>query len=98
MAGGNLVEFLGQDETPLHFWGDSLKGKKVEALFLKDGNIPELRSKENFDLNIVQTIVKRQLESRETDKWNRIVNKCMVVSEENSTEVHHMYTMRTVTN
>ena len=52
----------------------------------------------NVEFKIVQTIIKRQLEDEETDKWIRIVNTCMGFSEENSTGAHHMYTMRTDTN
>ena len=41
LVGGDLVEYLGKDNTPLHFLGDALKGKKEEDLFLKGGNIPD---------------------------------------------------------
>ena len=70
------------------------EGKKVEDLFLKGGTIPEQRSTDNFEFNIVQTIIKCQLEGGETDKWKNIVNTCMGVSEETSTRVHHMYIMQ----
>ena len=43
-GGGNMVEYLGQYDTPLHFQGDALKGKKAEDFFLKDGTIPDPRS------------------------------------------------------
>ena len=69
------------------------EGKKVEDLFLKDDTIPDPRSTDNAQFMILQTIVKRQLEVGETDKWNKIVNTCMGVSEETSTGVHHLYTM-----
>ena len=92
LAGGDLVEYLGQKDTPLHFQGDALKGKKAEELFLKDRNIPDPRFMENVEFKIVQTIMKRQLEGRETDKWDKIVNTCIGFSEETFTVVHHMYT------
>ena len=66
------------------------EGKKAEELFLKDGNIPEPRSTENVEFKIVQTINKRQLEGGQTDKWTKIFNKCMGVSEETFTGVHHL--------
>ena len=75
------------------------EGKKVDYLFLEGGTIPDPISTENTVFNIVQNIINRQLEGGETDKWNKIVNMCMGVSEETSTGVHHMNTMeKTVTN
>ena len=75
------------------------EGKKVEDLFLKYGTIPDSRSTDNVEFKIVQTIIKCQLEVGQTDKWNKIVNTCMGVSEDTSTGVHHMYTTKkTVTN
>ena len=62
-------------------------------MFLKDGNIPDPIFMENSQFKIFQTIIKRQLEGGETDKWNKIVNTCMGVSEETSTRVRHMCTM-----
>ena len=62
LEGGNMVEYLGQYDTPLHFQGDALKGKKVEDFFLKDGTIPDPSSTEKIYFNIFQTIIKRQLE------------------------------------
>ena len=62
-------------------------------MFLKDGNISDPISTGNVKFDIVQTIIKRQLEGGKTDKWNKIVNICMRVSEETSTGVHHLYTM-----
>ena len=69
------------------------EGKKAEYLFLKDVTIPDPSSMENDEFKIVQTIIKRQLEGGEIDKWNKIVNTCMGVSEKTSTGVHHIYTM-----
>merc|ERR1719213_979103 len=39
------------------------------------------------------TIIKRLLESGETDKWNKIASRCHGVSEETTTGVHRLYTM-----
>ena len=93
LAGGDLVKYLGQDDNPLHFRGDSLKGNKAEEFSLKDGTIPEPIPTENVEFKIVQTIIKRQLKSGETDKWNKTVNTCMRFSEEIFMGVHHLYTM-----
>ena len=78
--GGNMNIFIHEDN-------------KVENLFLKDGTITNPRSTDNVYLKISQTTIKRQLEGGETDKWNKIVNMCMGVSEETFTGVHQLYTM-----
>ena len=59
---------------------------KAEQLFLKDSTIPDLSSTDNDDFNIVQTIIKRQLEGGETDKSGTN----MRFSEETSTVFHHL--------
>ena len=63
--------------------------KKEGDLFLKYCNIPDLSSTDNSEFKIFQTI-KCQLEGGETDKWYKIVNTCMGVSEETSTVVHNL--------
>ena len=61
LTGGDMVKYLGQDDTPLHFLGEPLKGKKVEDFFIKDITIPEPISTENVEFKIVQAIIKHQL-------------------------------------
>merc|ERR1712032_1118472 len=50
-------------------------------------------STDNAEFKIVLTIIKRLLESGETDKWNKIATRCHGVSEETTTGVHRLYTM-----
>ena len=69
------------------------KGRKAEGFFLKNVTIPDPRSTENYEFNIVQTIIKRQIEGGETDKRNKNANTYIGVSEDTSTGFHHMYTM-----
>merc|ERR1711971_1473706 len=69
------------------------EGKKAEDLFLKDGTLPDPTSTDNAEMKIVLTIIKRLLESGETDKWNKIAKRCVGVSEETTTGVHRLYTM-----
>ena len=90
LAGGDLVKYLGQDDNPLHFRGDSLKGNKAEEFFLKDGTIPEPIPTENVEFKIVQTIIKRQLKSGDTDEWNNIITACVGFSGETFTGVYHL--------
>ena len=75
------------------------QGKKAEDFFLNDGTIPDPISTDNAEFKIVQTIIKLQLEGGEIDKWNKISNTCMSISEETSAGVHRLYTMqKTCTN
>ena len=46
--------------------------KKADGLLLKNGTIPDPSSTYNSEFKIFQTIIKRQLEGGETDKWNKI--------------------------
>eukprot|EP00547_Thalassionema_nitzschioides_P004884 CAMPEP_0194199150 /NCGR_PEP_ID=MMETSP0156-20130528/263_1 /TAXON_ID=33649 /ORGANISM="Thalassionema nitzschioides, Strain L26-B" /LENGTH=481 /DNA_ID=CAMNT_0038924003 /DNA_START=32 /DNA_END=1477 /DNA_ORIENTATION=- len=69
------------------------EGKKAEDLFLKDGTLPDPSSTDNAEFVIVLTIIKRLLESGETDKWNKMAARCKGVSEETTTGVHRLYTM-----
>ena len=65
----------------------------------KYGNITDPISNENVDFKIVQTIIRRQLEGRDTDNWTNFFNTRMGVSEDTSIGVHHLYTMeKTCTN
>ena len=47
------------------------EGKKTEDLLLKDGAIPDPISTDNAEFKIVKTIIKRQLEDGEMDKWKK---------------------------
>jgi len=69
------------------------EGKKAEDLFLANGTLPDPSSTDNAEFKIVLTIIKRLLESGETDKWNKIAKRCKGVSEETTTGVHRLYTM-----
>ena len=70
------------------------EGKKAEELFLKDGTVPDPTPTDNNEFKVLQTIIKHQLEGVDMDKWNKITNACMRVSEETSMIVHHMYTIK----
>ena len=41
--------------------------KKAEDLFFKDGTIPDTSSTDNAEFNILQTIIKRQIEGGDMD-------------------------------
>ena len=82
-----IVDYRGDMTLLIH------EVKKAEEFFLKDGNVHDSSSTDNSELNIVQTIIKHQLESLEADKWNKVSNTCMSIYEDTSTVVHHLYTM-----
>merc|ERR1712086_394702 len=69
------------------------EGKKAEDLFLINGTLPDPSSTDNAEFKIVLSIIKRLLESGETDKWNKMAKRCMGVSEETTTGVHRLYSM-----
>jgi len=69
------------------------EGKKAEDLFLKDGTLPDPESTDNAEFKIVLTIIKRLLQEGVTDKWNKLVNRFVGVSEETTTGVHRLYSM-----
>ncbi|GKY95617.1 adenosylhomocysteinase 2 [Mayamaea pseudoterrestris] len=69
------------------------EGKKAEDAFLKDGTLPDPNSTDNAEFKIVLAIIKRLLEAGETDKWNKIAQRCKGVSEETTTGVHRLYIM-----
>eukprot|EP00549_Striatella_unipunctata_P004289 CAMPEP_0118692674 /NCGR_PEP_ID=MMETSP0800-20121206/11436_1 /TAXON_ID=210618 ORGANISM="Striatella unipunctata, Strain CCMP2910" /NCGR_SAMPLE_ID=MMETSP0800 /ASSEMBLY_ACC=CAM_ASM_000638 /LENGTH=481 /DNA_ID=CAMNT_0006590729 /DNA_START=86 /DNA_END=1531 /DNA_ORIENTATION=+ len=69
------------------------EGKKAEDLFKENGTVPDPSSTDNAEFKIVLTIIKRLLESGETDKWNKIASRCQGISEETTTGVHRLYIM-----
>ena len=60
-------------------------------MFHKYGTIPDPRSTDNVEFNIVQNIIKRQLEGGETSNWDKVVNMCMRFSEDTFKGVHYLY-------
>jgi adenosylhomocysteinase len=69
------------------------EGKKAEDLYKKNGTIPDPNSTDNAELKIVLSIIKRIILSGDVDKWTKISNRCMGVSEETTTGVHRLYSM-----
>ena len=82
-----IVDYGGDMNLLIH------KGNKLDDFSLKGGNLPDPSSMDNVDSKIAKTIIKRQLEGGYTDKWNKISNTCMGVSEDTSMGFHRLYTM-----
>merc|ERR1712159_686185 len=60
--------------------------------FEKDGTLPDLAGKEGEFL-IVLTVIKQLLEAGVTDKWTKLVDNFIGVSEETTTGVHRLIQM-----
>ena len=69
------------------------EGNKAQDLLLKDITTPDPISTDNAEFKVVQTVIKRQLEGGETDKWKKIDNKYTGFSEGTSTGVQHLFNM-----
>jgi len=68
------------------------EGHKAEKAFKESGAIPSLEGKEGEFL-IVTTVIKQLLEKGVTDKWTKLVDGFIGVSEETTTGVHRLQQM-----
>ena len=69
------------------------EGVKAEALFAKDGTVPDPTSTDNPEFKIVLTLICRTLKTV-AQKWTKIANRFIGVSEETTTGVHRLYEMQ----
>ncbi|KAL7551003.1 hypothetical protein ACHAWF_018033 [Thalassiosira exigua] len=86
-TGRTIVDDGGDTALLIH------EGKKAEGAFSKDDTLPDPSSTDNEEFKIFLTIIKRLLESGETDEWNKIARRCKGVSKETTTGVHRLYTI-----
>jgi len=68
------------------------EGVKAEALYKKDGTLPDPNSTTNPEFKIVLGIIAREL-PKQSDKWTRLAARMVGVSEETTTGVHRLYAM-----
>ena len=68
-------------------------GVKAEAAFKKDGTVPDPDSTDNPEFHIVLKIIKRTL-NEDPQKWTKMANKIVGVSEETTTGVKRLYEMQ----
>merc|ERR1711966_245249 len=68
------------------------EGYKAEQAFKENGALPDLEGKEGEFL-IVLTVIKQLLEKGVTDKWTKLVESFIGVSEETTTGVHRLIQM-----
>lgn len=69
------------------------EGVKAEALFLKDGTLPDPTSTENPEFQIVLRIIKDSIPV-DNQRWTKLAKKCVGVSEETTTGVKRLYEMQ----
>ena len=68
------------------------EGVKAEEAYEKDGTLPDPTSTDNEEMQIVLTILAREL-PKSPKKWRQLAERCVGVSEETTTGVHRLYQM-----
>merc|ERR1719424_405697 len=68
------------------------EGAKAEALFEKDGTVPDPSSTDNAEFKIILQMICRTLKT-DPKKWTKVVDRFIGVSEETTTGVHRLYQM-----
>jgi len=66
------------------------EGVKAEHEFEKLGTLPDPASTDNAEMKEVLKILRRELESGNTQKWRKMVAGLQGVSEETTTGVHRL--------
>jgi adenosylhomocysteinase len=68
------------------------EGFKAEIAFAKDGTLPNPDSTDNAEFKIVLALIARELK-KDANRWHRVVERWVGVSEETTTGVHRLYQM-----
>jgi len=69
------------------------EGVDAEIAFEKDGTLPDPTSTDNAEMKIVYQVLARTLKSGKLNKWRRLADRMIGVSEETTTGVHRLYNM-----
>jgi len=69
------------------------EGAKAEALFEKDGTLPDPSSTTNAEFKLILEHIKRTITTGDKKKWTKIVERWIGVSEETTTGVHRLIEM-----
>ena len=69
------------------------EGVKFEALFAKDGSLPDEASTDNKEFKEVLKIIKMTIQTEDKQKWTKMSKKLIGCSEETTTGVHRLYQM-----
>lgn len=68
------------------------EGFNAETEYAKNGALPDPEKTDNEELKIVRKIIRREL-LVDGNRWHRVVERCVGVSEETTTGVHRLYQM-----
>mmetsp|Transcript_20452 Transcript_20452/g.69486 ORF Transcript_20452/g.69486 Transcript_20452/m.69486 type:complete len:499 (-) Transcript_20452:321-1817(-) len=68
------------------------EGFKAENAYAADGTLPDPNSTDNEEFKIVLGLIRREL-PKDPQRWHRMAERCMGVSEETTTGVHRLYQM-----
>jgi len=68
------------------------EGVKAEALYEKDGTLPDPESTTNAEFKIILELIRREL-PKQPKKWTKVSERFVGVSEETTTGVHRLYVM-----
>jgi adenosylhomocysteinase len=69
------------------------EGVKFEKAHAKDGSFPNPDSTDNKEFKCVLNIIKKSLEAGEKQKWTKMAEKLIGISEETTTGVHRLHQM-----
>lgn len=69
------------------------EGVKYERIYAKTGDIPNPDDFENKEYKEVIKIIRKELQEGDKQKWTKIANRLIGVSEETTTGVHRLYQM-----
>lgn len=69
------------------------EGVKAEREFAKLGKLPDPTSTTNREFQCVLTIIKRELEAGHTERWTKMSERLIGISEETTTGVHRLEQM-----
>ena len=69
------------------------EGVKAERQFAKTGEIPDPAAFDNLEFKQVIRIIRNDLQAGRTDKWTKMANNLIGVSEETTTGVHRLNQM-----
>jgi adenosylhomocysteinase len=68
-------------------------GVKFERIFAKTGELPDPEKYDNKEYKIIVKLIRHTIENEDPQKWTKMANKLIGVSEETTTGVHRLKQM-----
>lgn len=69
------------------------EGVKAERTYAKTGELPDPEKIDNKEFKIVITLIRNTIQNEDKEKWTKIANRLIGVSEETTTGVHRLKQM-----